>query len=529
MIRDITIGQYYPADSVIHKLDPRTKLVGTIGFIVSVFLFHTFAGYAVATIFLAGMILLSKVPVKFIFKGLKTIFMLLLITIFFNMILTPGEVVWKLGFIKVTKEGLVLAGTMAIRLVYLVIGSSIMTLTTTPNQLTDGLERLLRPLNKLHVPVHDIAMMMSIALRFIPILLEETDKIMKAQIARGADFENGNLIQIIENPQSDILGENYVFSPLKVAVDYADRIYVIAQNQFEGIMAFDAEGNFTGFTGTINVQITTAEIIWRKLSTKAQRAKQQLFIPTEFTGMEIDSDGFVYATNVDAEGEQSVRRLNPSGEDVIQKGASGDILWRLTGDYSGASRIIDVVVREKGIYSVIDSTRGRIFTYDHEGNLLYIFGGIGSQEGTFDTPTAIDTIGDEIIVLDGSKNLVDKYRATNYGFLINQAVGLRYDGDEASAVECWKQVLKLDSNFELAYVGIGKSYLAAGENKKAMECFKTGNNRQYYSIAYKRYRNEILKENLTGYLTAALVLIILLVLWNKIGKKKWKERRASHV
>ena len=199
MIRDITIGQYYPADSVIHKLDPRTKLVGTIGFIVSVFLFHTFAGYAVATIFLAGMILLSKVPVKFIFKGLKTIFMLLLITIFFNMIPTPGEVVWKLGFIKITKEGLVLAGTMAIRLVYLVIGSSLMTLTTTPNQLTDGLEKSLRPLNKIHVPVQEIAMMMSIALRFIPILLEETDKIMKAQIARGADFENGNLIQKVKN------------------------------------------------------------------------------------------------------------------------------------------------------------------------------------------------------------------------------------------------------------------------------------------------------------------------------------------
>lgn len=199
MIRDITIGQYYPADSVIHKLDPRTKLVGTIGFIVSVFLFHTFAGYAVATIFLAGMILLSKVPVKFIFKGLKTIFMLLLITIFFNMILTPGEVVWKLGFIKITKEGLVLAGTMAIRLVYLVIGSSLMTLTTTPNQLTDGLEKSLRPLNKIHIPVHEIAMMMSIALRFIPILLQETDKIMKAQIARGADFESGNLIQKVKN------------------------------------------------------------------------------------------------------------------------------------------------------------------------------------------------------------------------------------------------------------------------------------------------------------------------------------------
>lgn len=195
MIRDITLGQYYPADSVLHKLDPRTKFLGTMAFIVSVFVFHTMPGYAVATIFLAGMIIMSKVPVKFMFKGLKAIFLILMITVVFNMILTPGEILWKWGFLKVTKEGLSMAGRMAIRLTYLVIGSSIMTLTTTPNQLTDGLERLLRPLNRIRVPVHEIAMIMSIALRFIPILLEETDKIMKAQIARGADFESGNLIQ----------------------------------------------------------------------------------------------------------------------------------------------------------------------------------------------------------------------------------------------------------------------------------------------------------------------------------------------
>ena len=199
MIRDITIGQYYPAKSVLHRLDPRTKFLGTLGFLISVFLFHTFLGYAVATLFLVAMIAISKVPVKFMFKGLKAIVMILLITVVFNIILTPGEVLWRFGIIKVTKEGLVLAGRMAIRLVYLVIGSSIMTLTTTPNHLTDGLERLLRPLNKIRVPVHEIAMMMSIALRFIPILLEETDKIMKAQIARGADFENGNLIQKAKN------------------------------------------------------------------------------------------------------------------------------------------------------------------------------------------------------------------------------------------------------------------------------------------------------------------------------------------
>mgnify|MGYP002794727083 CR=1 FL=1 len=197
MIRDITIGQYYPAKSVLHRLDPRTKFLGTLGFLISVFLFHTFLGYAVATAFLVAMIAISKVPVKFMFKGLKAIVMILLITVVFNIILTPGEVLWRFGIIKVTREGLVLAGRMAIRLVYLVIGSSIMTLTTTPNQLTDGLERLLRPLNKIRV--HEIAMMMSIALRFIPILLEETDKIMKAQIARGADFENGNLIQKAKN------------------------------------------------------------------------------------------------------------------------------------------------------------------------------------------------------------------------------------------------------------------------------------------------------------------------------------------
>ena len=199
MLRDITLGQYYPADSVLHRLDPRTKLVGTVTFIISIFLFNTVPGYALATVFLGSMIAISKVPVKFMFRGLKAIFIILIFTAVFNILLTPGEILWKFGILRVTKEGLILAGKMALRLTYLVIGSSIMTLTTTPNQLTDGLEKLLRPLNKIRVPVHEIAMMMSIALRFIPILLEETDKIMKAQMARGADFESGNLIQKAKN------------------------------------------------------------------------------------------------------------------------------------------------------------------------------------------------------------------------------------------------------------------------------------------------------------------------------------------
>lgn len=195
MIRDITIGQYYPADSVLHRLDPRTKFIGTFIYLVSLFVADSFWGYVIATCFLAGLIILSKVPVKFMLKGLKPLFIILLITVAFNLFLVPGEVIWSFGFLKLTREGIAQAIKIGIRLIYLVIGSSIMTLTTTPNQLTDGLERILHPLNKIHVPIHEISMMMSIALRFIPILLEETDKIMKAQIARGADFESGNLIQ----------------------------------------------------------------------------------------------------------------------------------------------------------------------------------------------------------------------------------------------------------------------------------------------------------------------------------------------
>lgn len=199
MIRDITIGQYYPADSILHRLDPRVKFVSTMVYIVSLFVFSSWLGYGVAALFLIAMIVLSKVPFKFMVKGLKPVMMLLLITMFFNLIFTPGETIWSFWVIKITKEGVQLALRMGIRLVFLIIGASLMTLTTTPNQLTDGLERLMRPLNKIHVPVHEIAMMMSIALRFIPILLEETDKIMKAQMARGADFESGNLIQKVKN------------------------------------------------------------------------------------------------------------------------------------------------------------------------------------------------------------------------------------------------------------------------------------------------------------------------------------------
>lgn len=197
MIRDITIGQYYPVESVIHKLDPRVKLVGTLVYTISLFLFGNgnFFGYIPAIIFLALCIMLSKVPFNYIVKGLKTVVFLLLFTVAFNIFFTPGNEIFRFGIIKITDKGLTTAGFMAIRLTVLILGASLMTFTTTPNQLTDGMERLFSPLKVIKVPVHEVAMMMSIALRFIPILVEETDKIMKAQKARCADFENGNVFK----------------------------------------------------------------------------------------------------------------------------------------------------------------------------------------------------------------------------------------------------------------------------------------------------------------------------------------------
>ena len=188
MLRDITLGQYYPVDSAVHRLDPRTKLFGTMVYIISLFIADNIWGYLLATLALAGVIHLTKVPFGFMVRGLKAVVILLLISVSFNLFLTDGETLVRFWIFRITREGLSLALFMALRLIYLVIGSSVMTLTTTPNQLTDGLEKSLGFLNKVKVPVHEVSMMMSIALRFIPILVEETDKIMKAQTARGADF-----------------------------------------------------------------------------------------------------------------------------------------------------------------------------------------------------------------------------------------------------------------------------------------------------------------------------------------------------
>lgn len=199
MFKEITIGQYYQTDSLIHRLDPRVKLIATFAYIISLFVVHSWAGYLAAALAVGTVIAVSHVPFGYIMRGMKAVIMILMVTVVFNLFLTEGTPLVHIWKFTITYEGVDFASKMAVRLIFLIIGSSLMTLTTTPNQLTDALEDVLGPLKRIHVPVHEIAMMMSIALRFIPILMEETDKIMKAQMARGADFESKNLMKKIQS------------------------------------------------------------------------------------------------------------------------------------------------------------------------------------------------------------------------------------------------------------------------------------------------------------------------------------------
>lgn len=195
MIREITLGQYYRADSVLHRLDPRVKLLGTLLFVITLFFPKSVCSLLVATVFLVTVIKISQVPFSLLVRGVRPLFIIICFSALVNLLGTDGQTLVKIGPATITREGLWLSFYLVVRLVYLVVGSSLMTFTTTPNQLTDGLEKGFHFLKRVHVPVHEIAMMMSIALRFIPILTEELDKIMKAQMSRGVDFESGSLLE----------------------------------------------------------------------------------------------------------------------------------------------------------------------------------------------------------------------------------------------------------------------------------------------------------------------------------------------
>ncbi|SDY95288.1 NHL repeat-containing protein [Evansella caseinilytica] len=340
----------------------------------------------------------------------------------------------------------------------------------------------------------------------------------------------GELIRIINRPESDVIRAGFEYYPTKIAVDQAKRIYVVSRGVYDGIIEFDSDGVFTGFTGANKVTFNPVDYLWRVLATREQRARMSLFIPIEFNNVDVDADGFLYTTNSELNTQTPIQRLNPTGTDVIRKEGYhdivGDLVYPHTGENAGGSTFIDISVNEYGMYSALDAKRGRIFTYDEDGNLLYIFGQLGNQTGTFRTPVAIDRLEDNILVLDKGFHRLTVFRPTEFGRLVNQAVMHYNIGNDAISAEYWEKVLRLNANYDIAYIGIGKALLMEGKNEEAMEYFLNGHSRKYYSKAYKRYRQEVMRENFGTIMGALLLFPALIIGWKAAGAVRRRRGKA---
>ncbi|WP_228275726.1 hypothetical protein [Gracilibacillus oryzae] len=332
-----------------------------------------------------------------------------------------------------------------------------------------------------------------------------------------------HLVGIIEKPESELLKEDYVFQPIRVVVDNADRVYVMAAGVFDGFMEFNVNGEFNTFIGANRVQIDPIELLWKRLSTQAQRSQMMMFIPTEFTNLDINSEGFIYATNGD-DSSDKIKKLNARGTDILRRegyySPIGDI--RYPHDV-GPSRLIDIDVTDSEVYSVLDSKQGRIFTYNGDGHLMYVFGGLGNQIGLFHTPVAIERVDDSFLVLDKTVGEITVFRETDYGHTINEANRSYYQGDEEKAFQLYKKAIELNANLEFAYTGIGKALLRQGDYKGAMENFKQSLDQKNYSKAFLLYRKELLRDYFPALMTIILVSAIGMIgfrTYRKMRKRK---------
>ena len=346
------------------------------------------------------------------------------------------------------------------------------------------------------------------------VFVTEAEELYVADTGNGrlVHFDaEGRLVRTIGPPRAEIQGilpANFIYRPLKVGVDRHGRIYVISQDLYEGLITFSEDGQFRGFTGAPRVTPDLLDYLWTRVATREQRAQMQLFLPTEYASIDMDPEGFVYATVLDREQTDTdirydrVRRLNAKGEDLLRRigfhPPIGDVQfpdqWS-TATRRSSSILIDVTVHDLGVYSVLDNNRGRVFTYDNNGNLLWSFGYRGQDIGQAGDPVAIDHNGLEFLVLDAEKRAVIVFEPTEYALLIWAAMEAYQSGRYAETEALWRKVLEKNANFDLAYTGIGRSLLRRGEYAEAMYYFLLGNNRRDYSEAFGLYRRGVIYDN----------------------------------
>ncbi len=340
---------------------------------------------------------------------------------------------------------------------------------------------------------------------------------------------NGQFLNVYGAPQTDILPSDFQYKPVKVAADKAGRLFVVSQSFNMGLLEFDRNGHFVQTLGAAKVQVTIFDLFWRMISTEEQQARMAQFVPTEYNNLTVDNDGFVYATtaiyeeyNIAAYGDTAMRKLSASGNDIFKHTTPiGEMLYTVRGKFAGPSRIVDVYTGENGSFSVLDANRGRVFTYDSTGMLLYIFGAYGDMAGALKNPRALDKLGNLFVVLDSGKNTITAYSPTPYAQSIEQAVSFHYADEYEREAEQWGLVLKRNGNSDIAYIGLGKAAFRSGNYQEAMDYFYKAGDRTNYSKAFQYHRREIIADNFMWAVPVFLLLLTVLLIALAIKRKYW--------
>jgi hypothetical protein len=341
-----------------------------------------------------------------------------------------------------------------------------------------------------------------------------------------------NYIMSFTKPTDPNFDQDNPFSPSRLVADVEGRVFVVADKINKGLVKFEADGSFSGFMGATPVTFNMLDYIWKRISTAAQRAQMESFVPTEYDSVYMDSDGFIYACTTKIEDDtplremNSITRLNMLGSDILIKNGEyppvGDVQFDSYGGYVGPSEIIDVMALDEGVYFGLDRMRGRLFAYDEQGKLLFAFGGSANVDGYFKSPVAMDHIGRDIFVLDKLDSSITILTTTEYGDLIFKALAEYQAGDYITSGQTWREVLHYNGNYDLAYIGIGRAYLREEKYKEAMEYFKLAYDDDNYSRAFQQYRKEWVEEHI-GWIFAAVFLLFLVPLGiSKLRMIKWR-------
>ncbi len=342
-----------------------------------------------------------------------------------------------------------------------------------------------------------------------------------------------NYLMQFDKPVDNTLDPDASFQPKKIVIDPAERVYCIATGINKGLIKYENDGTFSGFVGATPVSYDWTDYIWKKLATQEQRALLESFVPTEYDNIYIDYEGFIYAVtsaisedDLRADKGNPVRKLNLMGNDILVRNGNytiiGDLYFGSGGGYSGPSLFSDITVMDNDIYVCLDRNRGRLFGYDDQGNLVFAFGGNGNMDGYFRNPIAIEHMDHDLLVLDSLDCAITMFSTTEFGELVYDAVEQFDAGDYESSGKSWERVKELDGNYDLAYIGIGRSLLRQEHYKEAMEYFELKYDAENYSKAYKQYRKEWVQEHIV-----VIVITILLVFLVPMGIGKFRSLKKE--